>query len=190
MKDKNLNELWFKQTDNPPQMEELFSKLTKIKRSNLIKLIIVNILMIVTITIIVFIWVYFQPELITTKIGITLTIFGIIIYLFIYNQLIPYLTKANENQSNNEFLKSVLKLKEQQKFLQTKMLQIYFITLTIGICMYLYEHLLKINTLWAILAYSAVLIWVGFNWFYLRPRIISKEQAKLNKVIEKFENIN
>lgn len=186
----NLDELWANQKANPPKIEELFLKLDKINRKNITKLIIVNILMIATIAFIIFIWLYFEPKLITTKIGIILTIAGITIYMFVYNQLIPSLRETTQYQSNSEFLKSVIKLKERQKFLQSKMLQFYFLTLTLGICMYLYEYVSQFTFPLAIFAYSATLIWIAFNWFYLRPRVIRKELDKLNEIIEKFENIS
>lgn len=188
--DTNLNALWSKQTTKPPQMEELLSKFAKIKRKNLTKLIAINILMLATIAFIIFIWVYFEPKLITTKIGIVITILGIIVYQFVYNQLIPNLRKINENQSNNEFLKAVIQLKEQQKFLQTRMLQIYFITLTVGLCLYLYEYVSLLAFPWTIFAYSVTLIWIGFNWFYLRPRVVVKERDKLDGIIKIFEDIS
>jgi len=188
--DTELNELWSKQTTKLPQMDELLLKFAQIKNKNLTKLIVVNILMFATIAFIIFIWLYFEPKLITTKIGIVLTLLGIIVYLFVYNQLIPYLRKINENQSNSEFLKAVIKLKEQQKFLQTRMLQIYFVTLTVGICLYLYEYVSLMPFPWSILAYVVTLVWIGFNWFYLRPRVIGKERDKLDGIIKKFENIS
>jgi hypothetical protein len=188
--DTELNELWSKQTTKLPQMDELLLKFAQIKNKNLTKLIVVNILMFATIAFIIFIWLYFEPKLITTKIGIVLTLLGIIVYLFVYNQLIPYLRKINENQSNSEFLKAVIKLKEQQKFLQTRMLQIYFVTLTLGICLYLYEYVSLMPFPWSILAYVVTLVWIGFNWFYLRPRVIGKERDKLDGIIKKFENIS
>lgn len=187
--DRNLSELWSGQTTKPPQIEELFSNFAQIKKKNLATLIAANFLMVATIAFIIFIWFYFKPKLVTTKIGIVLTILGIIVYLFFYNQLIPYLRKINENQSNSEFLKAVLKLKEQQKFLQTKMLQIYFITLTLGLCLYLYEYVSLIQFPWSIFAYLVTLVWIGFNWFYLRPRVVRKQRDKLDGIIKKYENI-
>lgn len=186
----NLNELWSKQTATPPQMAELLSNYTKIRRKNLIQLIAFNTLMVVSIAFIVFIWLYFEPKLIITKIGIVLTILGISVYMYFYNQLIPYLVKMDENQSNSAFLKAVIKLKEQQKFLQTTILQIYFIILTVGLCLSLYEYVSLLASAWAISAYAITLIWIGFNWFYLRPRIIAKERDKLDRIIEKFEVIS
>ncbi|WP_424001326.1 hypothetical protein [Maribacter sp. IgM3_T14_3] len=187
--DTNLKKLWSNQTTEPPQIEELFSNFAKIKKKNLTTLIAANFLMVATIAFIIFIWFYFKPKLVTTKIGIVLTISGILVYLFFYNQLIPYLRKINETQSNSEFLKAVIKLKEQQKFLQTRMLEIYFITLTLGLCLYLYEYVSLIPFPWSIFAYVVTLIWIGFNWFYLRPRVVRKQRDKLDGIIKKFENI-
>lgn len=187
--DTNLEELWSKQTCEQPQIEELLSNFAKIKKKNLKTLIAVNILMAVTIAFIVFIWLYFQPKLISTKIGIVLTILVITVHLFFYNKLIPYLSKSDENQSNCEFLMAVIKLKEKQKFLQTKMLQIYFLTLTLGLCLYLYEYVSLIPFPWSIFAYAITLIWIAYNWFYLRPRVVRKERDRLDGIIKTFENI-
>ncbi|MCK0114917.1 hypothetical protein [Gelidibacter sp. F63206] len=156
---------------------------------NLIILIAVNGLMTLSIGLIVFIWLYFQPKLVTTKIGIVITILGIAVYILFYNQLIPYLIKADENQKNSEFLKAVIKLKEQQKFLQTKMLQIYFATLTIGLCLYLYEYVLVVPSSRSIFVYVASLLWISFMWFYLRPMLVAKQRDRLCGIIKKFENI-
>lgn len=186
----NLNELWSKQIAKPPQMEELLSQYAKIKRKNLFQLIVLNILMVFTIAFISFIWFYFEPKLITTKIGIVLTLIGISAYLYVYNHLIPYLIKIEENQSNSAFLKAVIKLNEQQRFLQTTMLQIYFGTLTVGLCLYLYEYVSLFPFPWAIFAYVVTLVWISFNWFYFRPRIIAKERNELDGIIEKFEDIS
>lgn len=190
MHDENLSELWSKQTTKPPQIDELFSKFTKIKRWHLTKIISINIIMLATIAFIIFVWLYFEPKLITTKIGIIITLFGILAYLFVYNKLIPELIKVKGNLSNSDFLKSVIEFKERQKFLQTKMLQTFFISLTIGLCLYIYEYVSLILFPWSIIAYVATLLWIGFNWFYLRPIVIKKERNKLDSIIKKFKSIS
>ncbi|MEM7375368.1 MAG: hypothetical protein AAF587_42625 [Bacteroidota bacterium] len=188
--DTDLTELWSKQSSKPPQIEELLSTFSKIKRKNLTKLIVANALMLGTIAFILFIWLYFEPRFMTTKIGIVITLLGIIVYLFVYNQLIPHLRNINENQSNSEFLTAVITLKERQKFLQTSMLQMYFAALSIGICLYLYEYVSLMPFPWSMIAYSATIIWIGFNWFYLRPRIVRKQQDKLDGIIKKLKDIS
>lgn len=186
----NLKELWLKQNTEPPQMEDIFVKLTKMKRKKITVLIAVNILMAITIGVIIFIWLYFDPKFITTKIGIIITVLGIILYLFAYNQILPNLMKIRDDKNTNDFLESLLKIKKLQKYLQTKMLGIYFMTLSVGICLYLFEYVSMMTLTWSIIVYSLTIVWIGFNWFYLRPKIIQKENNKLDNVIENLEKIN
>jgi hypothetical protein len=74
--------------------------------------------------------------------------------------------------------------------MQTKMLGFYFITLSLGICLYMYEYISRMTNVGAFFSYLITLTWIGFNWFYLRPKTIKKQQTKLNELISKFETLN
>ena len=186
----DLKELWNKQETAIPETKEFFEKAIKFKRINLIKLLLANILLISTSAFIVFIWFYYQPEMIITKIGIFLIISAIVIYLFVYNQLLPTLMKMGYEINSNEYLRQLLKLKAKQLFLQSTMLNIYFILLSTGICMYMYEHTSRMTFLWAVISYGLTLLWIAVNWFYFRPRTIKKQQTKINELISKFEMLS
>ena len=191
MNDKdNLKELWLKQTTEPPLIEDIFIKFRKMKRRKITVLIAVNILMAITIGVIILIWMYFEPKFMTTKIGIIITVLGILIYLFAYNQILPNLTRISEDKNTNDFLESLLKIKKRQKHHQSKMLGIYFMTLSVGICLYLFEYVSMMTLSWSIITYALTLIWIAFNWFYFRPKIIQNENKKLNVIIEKVEAIS
>ena len=43
---------------------------------------------------------------------------------------------------------------------------------------------------YALITYGITLLWIAFNWFYIRPKQIAKQQDKINGLIEKFEAIN
>jgi uncharacterized membrane protein YciS (DUF1049 family) len=43
---------------------------------------------------------------------------------------------------------------------------------------------------WGIFAYGITSIWILFNWFYLRPKQIKKQQSKLDEIIGKFKMLN
>jgi hypothetical protein len=187
--DKDFKVLWSKQTAAQPTIDELFSNFAKIKKKNLKTIVTVNISMAATIVYILSLGFYFEPKLLSTKIGISMIILGIIIYLFFYNQLIPSFKKISENMSNSEFLQAVVNLKKEKRFLQAKMLNIYFMMLTIGLSLYLFEYISLLPFPWSIFPYTFTLIWIGFNWFYLRPRIATKQSNKLNEMIKKLEDI-
>jgi len=186
----DFKNIWKQQTSNKPNKEELLGKLKKFRNQNLRRLIFSNIGLITTSLLILFIWYRYQPEMITTKIGIVLVVLGMAIFLFAYNKMFMVFYKIDQTQSNNEYLQSLYVVKSKQKFMQTTILNLYFIMLFLGICFYMYEYTSRMTLGSGILAYAVTLAWIAFNWFYLRPRTIKKQQGKLDELINKFEEIN
>ncbi|RTZ49933.1 hypothetical protein EJ377_07260 [Chryseobacterium arthrosphaerae] len=186
----DFKNIWKQQTSNKPDMEELLGRLKKFKNENLRRLVVTNLLLIATCTGIAFVWYRYQPELATTKIGIVLVIAAMVIFLLAYNKLFMVFYKIDNTQSNSEYLQSLYVVKNKQKFMQTTMLNIYFIMLFTGLILYMYEYTSKMSFSSSAIAYITIVAWIGFNWFYLRPRTIKKQQAKLDGLIAKFEEIN
>jgi hypothetical protein len=183
----NFNELWAKQKTGVPNKEELLSKINKFKKSNLKRLIITNLLLIITSLFIIFIWVHYQPQMIITKIGVILTILAMVIFVIVYNQSFTLFRKTYNTQSNSEYLKDLLAIKAKQQFMQTTMLNLYFVLLSTGIGLYMYEYTKLMTAFWGIFTYGITSIWILFNWFYLRPKQIKKQQSKLDEIISKFK---
>lgn len=190
--DSNIDfkNIWKQQTSNKPNLEELIGKLKKFRNQNLRKLILANIGLITTSLLIIYIWYRFQPQMITTKIGIVLVILAMVMFLFAYNKMFMVFYKIDQTQSNNEYLQSLYVVKSKQKLMQTTVLNLYFIMLFLGICFYMYEYTSRMTIGSGILTYSVTLAWIAFNWFYLRPKTIKKQQGKLDELINKFEEIN
>lgn len=186
----NFNELWAKQKTGEPDIEDLLSKMNTFKKSNLKKLIITNLLLITTSLFIILIWVYFQPQMITTKIGIIVTILAMAIFVIGYSQSFVLFRKQTNALSTTEYLKDLLAIKAQQEFMQTTMLNLYFILLSAGIGLYMFEYTVRMTAFWGIVAYGITSIWILFNWFYLRPKQIKKQQSKLDEIIGKFEELH
>ncbi|MGR3855979.1 hypothetical protein [Chryseobacterium indologenes] len=186
----DFNNIWKQQTSNRPNMEELLGKLKKFRNQNLRRLIFANIALIATSLLILLIWYRYQPELITTKIGIVLVVLGMVIFLFAYNKMFMIFYKIDQTQSNHEYLQSLYVVKNKQKWMQTTILNLYFVMLFLGICLYMYEYTSRMTLSSGILAYALTSVWIAFNWFYLRPRTIKKQQGKLDELINKFEEIN
>ncbi|SHG88428.1 hypothetical protein SAMN05444372_11160 [Flavobacterium micromati] len=186
----DFKDLWKQQTISPSNIEDLLSKLKHFKKASLRKIIVVNILLIATSIFIVFIWYTYQPAFISTKIGIIMTILAMLVYLLVYNKLALFYKSIDSNQSNSEYIKKLVAIKTKQQFLQSLVLSMYFILLGSGLSLYMYEYTSRMTILWAIIAYGLTLSWVGFNWFYLRPKAIKKEQDKVNDLIAKFEIVN
>ena len=186
----DFKNLWKQQSVSPPNMEELLSKVKHFKRVSIRKLVITNVLLIATSVFIGFIWYRYQPQFVSTKIGIVLIIFAMVLYLFVYNKLITFYKNIEGNQSNSEYLQKLISIKAKQQYLQSSVLSLYFILLGSGLSLYMYEYASRMTILWAIVAYAVTLGWIGFTWFYLRPKEIKKEQNRINTLIAKFEAVN
>ncbi|WP_426483705.1 hypothetical protein [Flavobacterium sp. 2] len=186
----NFNDLWKKQTVSQPDMQDLLSRLSKFKKASLRSLWMTNIMLFATSAFIIFIWIYYQPQFISTKIGIVLTILAMVIYLFVSNKLFSNYKDIDTTQTNQEYLQKLIFIQKKQQFLQTNMMSLYFLLLTTGICLYMYEYASRMSVLGASLTYGITLLWILFNWFYIRPKQIKKQQSKIKSLIEKFEEVN
>jgi hypothetical protein len=186
----DFKDLWKQQAVNPPNIEELLTKLKQFKRASLRKLVITNVLLIATSVFIVFVWYTYQPAFISTKIGIVLVIFAMMVFLFVYNKLGTFYKTIDGTQSNSDYLQKLISIKAKLQFLQSTMLSLYFILLGSGLCLYMFEYTNRMTLFWGIITYAIMLGWVGFTWFYLRPKEIKKEQDRINGLIAKFEAVN
>lgn len=72
--DINLKALWSQQHSVVPDMQEITAKTIAYKKQSLQKIIRANLLLLLTSAFILFIWYHYQPERITTKIGIILIV--------------------------------------------------------------------------------------------------------------------
>jgi Flp pilus assembly protein TadB len=186
----DFKDLWKKQTVNQPNIEDLMARLKQFKKAGLRSLWKTNILLFATSAFIVFIWYYYQPQFISTKIGIVLAIVAMIMYVGVYNGLLRIYKDIDTNQTNQEFLQKLILIKRKQQFMQSTILSWYFVLLLAGICLYMYEYASRMTVFYALITYGVTLLWIGFNWFYMRPKQIKKQQAKINELIVKFEDIN
>lgn len=186
----DFKDLWKKQSISQPTINELLAKLKHFKKTSLRRLILTNAMLIATCVLILLIWYYYQPQFLSTKIGIVLNVAIMAIYLLVYNRLFDAYKELDNTDSNAAYLQKLIAIKTKQKFLQSKMLSIYFVVLGLGTCLYMYEYASMMSFLWGFFVYAVLLFWMGFVWFYLRPRQIVKENSKIDTLIDTFQRIN
>ncbi|MDR0680733.1 MAG: hypothetical protein LBG15_02605 [Dysgonamonadaceae bacterium] len=184
-----LKELWRKQTVPAVNLADLLIRIENYKTSGLKKIILLNALLVLTVFFVIFIWIYFNPQLLSSKIGIILTILPMIITIVFNKNTIPLYIKTDKSQSNVDYLNNLLEIKEKESYIQTKIMNLYFILLSTGIGLYMYEYTLMRSLIWGIVAYAAVLLWIGFNWFVLRPKIIRRNEQKIIDLIQQLEKV-
>ena len=180
---------WNKQKIETQTSEELIKKANEFKRKTRFKLIIANIVLLLSCMGISFLWFYYQPEFLTTKIGIIIIIIAILIYVVFQSALTTFLLRSHLEENAKEQLLLLLKLKEKQLFQHTTLLNGYYFLLSLGLGLFMYEYAVRMTLPWAILSYGVVLFWIAINAFYFRPKAIKKQEARLNRLIAQLKKL-
>ena len=187
----DLKTLWHRQNANDiPDSRELFEKAEGLKRRNRNKLIRLNLVLLATAAFILWMGFNIDHEKLTTKIGIAIILIAIASYLIAYNQMAPMLFKTSMESSSKDYLNQLIGIKRKLEFLNRVMINIYFILLSTGLALYMWQFALKMSSFWAIFWYVITFLWIAFAWFYLRPRGIKKKQKALNEMIIRLEEMN
>ena len=186
----DFKELWNRGKSNAPDVSEVFAKADQLNRKTRNKIWRGNVLLSLTVLFMVFIWWYYQPQLITTKIGLTLVIIAIVVFLATTNQMIPLLVKTNVETDSQHFLEQMIRIKQKQEFLNKTMLTGYFIFLSLGIFLYMIEYAGRGSLTFQVIAYGITFAWIAFNWFYIRPKTVKKQQKAINDIVDRLEGVN
>lgn len=182
--------LWSRQNTSQPDLKDLTYRLRNFKQKSIRTIVVANVCLITTAVFIIWVWIHFQPEFLTTRIGIVLIIVAMSFLLLFYNQNALLYRKIDSNQSNRTYLDRLLQIREKQKLIQSKVMNLYYIALSVGIGLYMIEYTVRMIALWAIIAYAVTGAWLAFAWFYIRPKQVRNEQKKLNEIISHFEEVS
>lgn len=183
--------LWNKQsTSDMPDTKELFTNADELKKKTRNKLIKLNLVLLATTAIMVYMWFNIDNERLTTKIGLILIVLAIISYLAVSNQIMPMLFKSDFEMSSQEYLNQLIRIKRKEDFLNKVMINIYFTLLAAGLALYMLQFIARMNVVWAVTYIVLSFGWIAFSWFYLRPRGIRKKARALNDMIERLEEVN
>lgn len=125
--DKDIRSLWYKQTVPVVSPSEISSKIKTFKNRGLRKLLVLNIILLLTVCFVMFVWIYFQPQLLSTKIGIVLTILTIVAVILLNQNIIPLYKRIDESRTNSDYIKNLLAVKNYELFMQTRVINFYFI---------------------------------------------------------------
>jgi hypothetical protein len=188
--DLNFSELWKGQSAPVPDVAELIGKAKALKNKARNRQIGLSILLLGTAAFITWIWIYYQPQLLTTRLGICLVLAAIAMIVAYHAGSLKLLLKKNSDSSTTSYLKELIRLKHKQEYLQKVIMSIYFVMLSVGLALYMIEYTLPMEKWMALAVYGVTAAWILFNWFYLRPRTIRKQQEEVNRLIAEFERID
>lgn len=187
----DLKNIWQSQNTDQGNLKELSARIDLIKKSNVNKKISASLILVFTSIIICMIWLIYNPKMVTSKIGIILIISSILFFIFSINKNLFSSQKKdkNEDKTNKEYLKYFINLKEEQKKIQTDVLNKYFLVLFLGILLLMYEFATEMDLIGSIIAYTTTVSWLSFVWWYIKPRIIKNQNNAIENMIKKLSII-
>lgn len=185
----NLKNIWNQQKVPHQEYETFLNKAKSYAKQEKLKIYKANILLVGTCIIIAAIWWFYQPQYISTKIGIVIAILTMLIYLFYFNEAYRLIFQPSEEIESKQFLEKLRHFKKKQQVLQTKGINLYLFFIFLGVSLYIYEYASLMSLTGQIITYAVVIAWFALNWLYFKPRIIKKQRKKLNQVIADLQKI-
>lgn len=185
----NFQDIWNKKNAEIPNIKEIKSKTENYRKKQLFCTALQMSCLILSAIGIIFVWNMIDFEMITTRLGFIIILAAMGMYVYLYSRNINIIRKISPSTSNQEYLSALKKLQQQQLYMQTKGISIYFILLSLGFAVYFYEFVLRMSVLGGILSYGLTFFWMAVNWFFIRPRQIKKQNTKISKVIDSLELI-
>jgi hypothetical protein len=186
----DIKSIYQKASEPPlPSAKEILLQVESSRKKMMRKNILVALLLAFTFVFISVIAYYYDSKIWTTTAGIVLTLISIILGIIFNSQLVRLLMKQSDpTLDNNAYLHQLVQFREKQRLIQTTGITLYFILLTSGIMLYMYEFAMR-NLMFGLISYSLTLAWIAFNWFYLRKKAIIKQEKLINDQVKALEDL-
>ncbi|MBS1617942.1 MAG: hypothetical protein JST76_05465 [Bacteroidetes bacterium] len=188
--DDELKQLWDTGVAAPiPDISALLRRAGTVKRKARNKMIWGNLLLVLTSIIIAWVWIHYQPQMLTTKIGIVLIILSMAIYIITSTSMLQFLFRDEPDTDTASYLAQLLRLRQKQEYLQKTIMTLYYVLLSGGMALYMIEYATMLGRRYGLIAYLVTFGWIALAWFYIRPRTARRQLAPLNEVIRQLEQV-
>lgn len=135
-------------------------------------------------------WLFFDFQVWTTHVGISIIIIVVAVYTIILYNNYRIISKSDFTVNPNEFIKS-LKLYQLNRFsLYNRLYWFYAIALSLGMVLYFYEILGYLQPWVQILTLTLSFGWMIFCSTLVRKAVIKRDKERIALLIEKFERIS
>jgi len=187
----DLKALWQQQpAGDKPDINAVIKKAMSIKNKTRNKLIWTNLVLTATAIFVIVIWANLSTRIFTTTMGIILIVCSIVAFVAVSSGLHTELFKGHPEADTFTYLNELVSIQKKQQFIQTKVMRLYFVFLSLGLFLYMLEFEKKMSILWASVTLLCSFGWLAFAYFYLGRRQFKKQQAEMNGAIEKLQAIN
>ncbi|MFL5763671.1 MAG: hypothetical protein ACJ77K_06985 [Bacteroidia bacterium] len=185
----NIKDLWQKTPADLPSSKEILAEVEKTRKKMIRKNAAGIAALCATFAFITWIGFHYEFAMITTRLGIILTLIAIVMGVIFMGDLFKLLVqKADGTLDNTAYLEQLKKIRSKQVTIRSKGITAYFILLTAGIMLYMLEFAVR-DLVFGIISYAITLAWIAFSWFYLRKRTAAKQEKQITDQIERIEKL-
>lgn len=186
----NIQNLWQAASDKDlPDAKEIIMSVQKARRKMIRRNIIGGSILCFTFLYICFIGWHYHFEQWTTRAGIIITLFAIVMGVAFNSHLVQLLLKqSNLALDNRAYLQQLIHFRNTQHVIRTKGQALYYLLLTLGLVLYMIEFA-KRNIYFGIIAYSITLGWIAFSWFYILKKRKAAHTKEINEQIDNIEKL-
>lgn len=185
--DVDIKTLWDNQQVPPADFSLVRRKIERFRLRRIIDSAAIVILMLSVIALGLFIWIYWPPQLITTKIGLILSLSSFMLPILSFGWLLYLYHKLKKDRPCGVYLEHLSALKKQENRQQNIILNAYFLLLSVGLTFYMYEYTFFQSWQKGAIAYAILLVWIALNWFVFRPRLIKKRKRQFADLMKDIE---
>jgi hypothetical protein len=187
-KEIDFKALWQTNTFEAPSINEIEQSVAAVRQKLYKRILMLSAIVVLTSIFMVKIMIATESKMLSTQIGIGLSIVAMCVFALSNYTLLPNMKKTNESNNVLAQLKALKEIQQKQKYIQSTMLNFYFVTLGIGIGLAVWESLHK-QLIHIFLGYAFIVVWILINWFVLRPKIAKKQQAQVDDVVQQLTKI-
>jgi hypothetical protein len=130
---------------------------------------------------------YYPSTLLTTRIGEGCMVIPAVILLSSYIRSLSR-TYRLRNASNADFLRHLQEGQRGRQRYYKRTQPVCMILLSLGLLLYLFEPLHE-QLSYLLAGYGLTAIWLGLNWFVLRPRAIRQHGKRFRKTLDQLETL-
>lgn len=178
MNDNDMKSLWLGQQVPAADLSVVRHKIRYFRLCRVGEACVVIVLMALVIAFGLFIWMHWTPLLAVTKVGIVLLAVGCILPVLSYSRQLYLYQRLRIDSSNVDYTNGLLNIKRLEFRQQPVVLTLYFVLLSGGFGLYVYEYAFSRSLCCGIMVYVALLLWIVLNWIVIRPRVLLRRNRK------------
>lgn len=114
-----------------------------------------------------------------------------IVLIFAGIQLVEYLMMRKDYSALpvSEYLREMIHYQKRQNLMYTLGLNSYYVLLSIGLGLYLWEFTQRLEPGIKLTVYGLTFGWIAFTYLYMRPKIQKKHRAKTQALIDQLKEL-